>query len=92
MLHFDVAYRSIVREDPSAVHTPADHNRESPQVLARHCEVLHRFLPEPASVSFNSLNTKMIASALGRSPDVCDNLMLTARKLLILKTERCPSG
>ena len=23
---------------------------------------------------------------------VCDNLFQTARKLLILKTERCPSG
>jgi hypothetical protein len=34
----------------------------------------------------------VIASALGRSVDVWDNLVLTARKLLILKTERCPSG
>jgi hypothetical protein len=24
--------------------------------------------------------------------DVCDNLFQTARNLLILKTERCPSG
>lgn len=28
---------------------------------------------------------------LGRQ-DVCDNLFLTARNLLILNTERCPSG
>jgi len=34
----------------------------------------------------------VIPSVLGSSPDVCDNLILTARKSLILKTERCPSG
>jgi hypothetical protein len=34
----------------------------------------------------------VIASALGRTGDVWDNPLLTARKLLILKTERCPSG
>ena len=35
----------------------------------------------------NLLNTHVIALALARSGGVCDNLMLTARKLLILNGE-----
>ena len=56
--------------DPRAVHTPANHNRESPYVLAPRSEVFHNFLPSPSSVRFNLLNTHAIASALGRSADV----------------------
>ena len=61
-------------------------------MIARHSEVLHNLFLAPSSVSFNSLNINVIASALGTSADVWDNLMLTARKLLILNAERCPSG
>jgi hypothetical protein len=53
---------------------------------------LTHFFSRPSSVCFNSLNTNVIASALGGSVGVCDNLRPTARKLLILKSERCPSG
>jgi hypothetical protein len=65
---------------------------ENPEVIAPHWEVLHSFLSSPTSVLYNSLNPNVIGSALGRGPDVCDNLTPTARKLLIVKTERCPSG
>ena len=54
--------------------------------------VLHSFCRFPFWVPFNSLNTKLIASALGNRTGVCNNLICNARKLLILKTERCPSG
>jgi hypothetical protein len=58
----------------------------------KHKKVLHSFSSERVVSSFNSLNTNVISSALGRRRDVCDNLMLIARKLLILNAERCPSG
>jgi hypothetical protein len=49
---------------------------------------LTQFLPSLArQFHFNSLNTNVIASALGTSVDVCDNLCLTARKSLILNGE-----
>jgi hypothetical protein len=46
------------------------------------------FLPSPSSVRYNSLNPNVIGSALGRTPEVCDNLILTARNLLILQVRR----
>ena len=54
--------------------------------------VLHNFFQAPSVIGFNSLITNVIASALGEITGVCNNQRLTARKLLILKTERCPSG
>jgi hypothetical protein len=38
------------------------------------------------------LNLKKMAEGAGIRNGVCDNQWSTARKLLILKTERCPSG
>ena len=38
------------------------------------------------------LNIKKMAERAGMRSGVCDNLLQAARKSLILKTERCPSG
>ncbi len=72
---------------------PPDHDTDVARPRRR-CPVdeVHNFLPSPWSVRFNSLNTNVITSALGGSAGVWDNLRPTARKLLILKTERWPSG
>jgi hypothetical protein len=69
-----------------------DDNREFPKCSHDIRRSYTVSLPGASSVPFNSLNRNVIASVLGSSPDVCDNLILTARKLLILKTERWASG
>jgi hypothetical protein len=55
-------------------------------------EVLHNFCRRPPSALSKSLNSNVIELMRGKGAGVCDNLSLTACKLLILKTERCPSG
>jgi hypothetical protein len=57
-----------------------------------HSEVLHNFCERPPSALSKSLNSDVIEFHTWISTGVCDNLSQTARKLLILKTERCPSG
>ena len=46
----------------------------------------------PVLRSLQSLNTKVIVFGTRKNAGVCDNLLKSTRKLLILKTERCPSG
>ena len=53
---------------------------------------LTQFCRDPSLSSFKSFNTKMIASALARTPACARSLLQAARKSLILETERCPSG
>jgi hypothetical protein len=63
--------------------TATDHRSE---------EVLHTFCRRPPSVRSKSLNSNVIEFHGRIRRGVCDNLSQTARKLLILKMERCPSG
>ena len=88
---FGVARRSIGGEDASALPpaAPTEDRRKCSHHVKRSYTILFRARRQ---FRFNLLNPSAIVLALGRSVDVWDNLMLTARKLLILKTERCPSG
>jgi len=89
--HIDAEYRCIGSEDSSAAETrtPTTENAVSDRATLGG---LTQSPSERPISSLHSLNSNVIASALGRSPDVWENLVLTARKLFILKTERCPSG
>ena len=53
---------------------------------------VHNFCRRPRSALSKSLNSNVIELMQGKGAGVCDNLCQTARKSLILKTERCPSG
>jgi hypothetical protein len=65
---------------------------ENRRKWSHHITRSSQFSSERVVRSRNSLNPNVIASALGRSATWGDHLTLTVRKLLILKTERCPSG
>ena len=65
---------------------------ETPQVAEGHWEVLHNPLKARSSVCFKPLITNGIELAARILIGVCDNQWAFTRKLLILKTERCPSG
>ena len=56
-------------------------------MIAGYCEVLHNFFRAPSQTASNLLNTHVIAQALARERGVCNNLMQTARKSLILNGE-----
>ena len=66
--------------------------RAKPQLITGDEEVLHNFCRRAPSALSKSLNSNVIEFHTQISRSVCDNLSETARKLLILKTERCPSG
>ena len=55
-------------------------------------EVLHISRDTPSHVAVKPLNPNKIKFEALTIGNVCDNQCATARKLLILKTERCPSG
>ena len=63
-----------------------------PWMIGGDYEVLHNSSRCLHAVRLKPLNTKVIQYAVIKVDDVWDNLSQTARKLLILKTERCPSG
>src|SRR5687767_5372101 len=58
----------------------------------RDSKVLHNSSVSFESVGAKPLNTNKIELEMHMVNDVCDNRCAAARKLLILKTERCWSG
>jgi hypothetical protein len=55
-------------------------------------EVLHSSIRCSELIDAKPLNAKRFELTARIVRDVCDNQCAAARKLLILKTERCPSG
>jgi hypothetical protein len=87
----DSAPAGIRRRLPSGLLTSCWSSRQPPLITGDE-EVLHTFCRRPPSVRSKSLNSNVIEFHARIRRGVCDNLFQTARKLLILKTERCPSG
>ena len=56
-------------------------------MIERHREVLHNLRVDGVEHVRKSLNTNVIAAALGKELGVCDNLIPTARESLILNGE-----
>ena len=84
VLHFDVT----IGHRPPGFQRSAYSGGPQPRIAVSARTTLRRltqFSCESVVVRFNVLNPNVIASALGRSSDVCDNLTPTARKYLILK-------
>jgi hypothetical protein len=61
-------------------------------VVEGHCEFLHNSQKAPPDVGFKPLITNGIELNARVVTGVCDKQWTLARKLLTLKTERCPSG
>jgi hypothetical protein len=53
---------------------------------------LTQFLRASVVARSQTIEGERVRGAISQQADVCDNQCATARKLLILKTERCPSG
>jgi hypothetical protein len=64
---------------------------KSPSLVARHFRGLTRFL-WARRLRLQTVGYKQDREPMSEHDGVCDNQCATARKLLILKTERCPSG